>query len=157
MDDSIWAWFYSVVANTWVATTQNQLDESHKGIDNSHFFLQYSFSRRRGIICCCGSVVVVVLWLFYKAFKILLTFLSFSFFSRSIERATLIQFDSRYLSKRVRTSPFTPFKREGNFDVWMVLFWHHQPLGFFFLPRLGVGLGIGKSMHILVYCGDYVE
>jgi len=60
--------------------------------------------------------------------------------------------------KRVPTSLF-PFKR-GQFDVCLdgwFLFWHHQPLGVS-LPRLGVGLGNWKSMHILVYCGgEYVE
>jgi hypothetical protein len=53
----------------------------------------------------------VVVVAFLQAFKILLTFLFF--FSRSIERATLIQFDSRYVSKRVPTSLFS-------FEEWPI-------------------------------------
>jgi len=92
------------------------------------------------MICCCGS--------FLKTFLTSLqdtTTLDFpfSFSQHQLREQTLIQFDSRYLSKRVPTSLF-PFKR-GQFDVWMVgfLFWHHQPLRVS-LPRLGVGLGIGS-------------
>jgi len=139
MDDSIWTLLYSV-ADTWVATThQTNLMNQNKGI-NSHFFLQYSSSRRWGMICCCGSFFFNF---FYKPSRYYYSWLSFFFFSRSIERATWIQLDSRYLSKRVPTSLF-PFKR-GQFDVWMVgfCFGTINLLGFLY-QGWEWGLGIGS-------------
>lgn len=82
----------------------------------------------------------VVVVAFLQAFKILLTFLFF--FSRSIERATLIQFDSRYVSKRVPTSLFS-FEE---WPIWCLDCFVLAPSGFF--TKVGSGLGNWKSVHI---------
>jgi len=63
-------------------------------------------------------------------------FLFFSFFSRSIERVTLIQFDSRYLSKRVPTSLLLLSRERPILMFGWFCFGTINLLGFFFYQGL---------------------